>query len=76
MREYYKALCFKKNYFIFLPEKNFYFTEVPRKFRSSEKGSTDIKSSKTGALDEFVTSDGAALVRKLKGLSNVYSNKT
>jgi hypothetical protein len=67
---------FKKNYFIFSYEKNYYFTAVPRKFRSSEKGFTDIKSSKTDALDEFVTSDGATLIRKLKGLSNVYSNKT
>jgi len=59
-----------------LPEKNFYFTAVPRKYRSSEKGSTDIRSWKTGALDGFVTDDGAALVRKLKGLSHVYRNKT
>ena len=41
-----------KNYFIFLPEKNFCFTTVPRKFGFSEKGSTDIKSPKTRALDD------------------------
>jgi len=67
---------FKKLFHFFSPEKNFYFTAVPRKYTSSEKGSTDIKSSKIGTLDEFVTSDGAALVRKLKGLSNVCRNKT
>ena len=75
MSEYYKALCFKKIISFFSPERNLYFIAVPRKFGFSEKGSTDIKSSKTGALDEFLTSDGAALVRKLKGLSNVHRKK-
>jgi len=57
-----------KNLFHFFTRSGFYFTTFPRKFIFYEKGSTDIKSPKTGALDEFVTSDRAALVRNLKGL--------